>query len=145
MAGKLALASDHGGFALKQLIKEALIKDKIEVEDIGTHSEVSVDYPDFAHQLAEAITSGRCARGILICGTGIGVSIAVNRHAGVRAALCAEPFSARMSREHNDANVLCLGGRVVGPALALETVKAFLHGEFEGGRHIGRINKIEIQ
>ncbi|MDH5493017.1 MAG: ribose 5-phosphate isomerase B, partial [Myxococcales bacterium] len=114
-----------------------------EVTDLGTMDAASVDYPDYAHRLARAIASASHERGILICGTGIGMSMAANRHAGVRAALCGDVFSARMTRLHNDANVLCLGARVVGVGLALEILQTFVRTEFEGGRHARRTAKIE--
>lgn len=138
----LYMASDHGGLALKDELKGAL-EDKVEISDLGTHTGDSVDYPDFAHALCERVLAEDGAMGLLICGTGIGMSLAANRHPGIRAALCTDPYMSRMSREHNDANVLCLGGRVVGPALALEIAKAFLAGEYEGGRHARRVAKIE--
>ncbi|MCP4604757.1 MAG: ribose 5-phosphate isomerase B [Proteobacteria bacterium] len=142
---RLAIASDHGGFELKQSLKKSLVNPEIEIFDLGVHSTDSVDYPDQAHGLAEAVLSNKANFGILICGTGIGISIAANRHPGIRAALCTDPFMARMSREHNDANILCLGGRVIGPSLAEEIVRAFLAGKFEGGRHARRLDKIELK
>ena len=145
MGIRLAMASDHGGFELKEILKKKLGKADIQISDLGVHSTESVDYPDQAHELALAVLSEGIDFGVLICGTGIGVSMAANRHRGVRAALCTDPFMARMSREHNDANVLCLGGRVIGPSLALEIVNAFLNGKYEGGRHARRLEKIEIK
>lgn len=140
---RLAVASDHGGFCLKADIVEYLKGKGIAFEDLGTHSEESVDYPDYAQAVAEAVASGKYNLGIICCGTGIGVSIAANKVAGVRAALCHDTFSARMAREHNDANVLTLGQRVIGTGLALEIVAAFLGGEFQaGGRHSCRVDKI---
>jgi ribose 5-phosphate isomerase B len=112
------------------------------VRDFGTTNSDSCDYPDFAHALASAIEAGEVDSGMLVCGTGVGMSIAANRHAGVRAVVCSEPLSARMSRRHNDANVLCLGARVVGPDTALDILDAFLSAEFEGGRHAKRVAKI---
>lgn len=144
MAITLAMASDHGGFELKDTLKNVIADSGITVLDLGVNTPDSVDYPEKAHALAEAILDGRADKGILVCGTGIGISIAANRHKGIRAALCTDPFMARMSREHNDANVLCLGGRVIGPSLAEEIVRAFLGGQFEGGRHANRIAKIEV-
>jgi ribose 5-phosphate isomerase B len=140
----LAMACDHGGFELKETLKKTLADSDIEILDLGVNSPDSVDYPDKAHALADAILQGKADKGILVCGTGIGISMAANRHKGIRAALCTDPFMARMSREHNDANVLCLGGRVIGPALAEEIVRSFLDSQFEGGRHANRIKKIEI-
>ena len=135
----IALGCDHGGFGLKQEILSYLQQAGYAVNDLGCHSEESVDYPDFAERVCAAIGSRKADRGILICGTGIGMSMAANRYRHIRAALCQEPFSARMSREHNDANVLCLGGRVLGPSLALDIVRVWLATEFAGGRHLRRI------
>lgn len=136
---KIALGCDHGGFDLKEVIAGRIKEAGHEVEDLGCESPVSVDYPDFAKAVCAAVSEGRCQRGILICGTGIGMSMAANRFPVIRAALCHEEFTARMSREHNDANVLCLGARVIGPGLALEIVKVWLATEFAGGRHQRRI------
>ena len=135
----IAVGSDHGGFALKSEIVRYLIDGGHEVNDVGCPSEESVDYPEFAERVCAAVLGGQSARGILICGTGIGMAMAANRHRQIRAALCHEPFSARMSREHNDANVLCLGGRVLGPSLALEIVRVWMETGFAGGRHLRRI------
>ena len=135
----IALGCDHGGFGLKQEILSYLQQAGYALNDLGCHSEESVDYPDFAERVCAAIGSRKADRGILICGTGIGMSMAANRYHHIRAALCQEPFSARMSREHNDANVLCLGGRVLGPSLALDIVRVWLATEFAGGRHLRRI------
>ena len=135
----IALGCDHGGFGLKQEILSYLQQAGYAVNDLGCHSEESVDYPDIAERDCAAIGSRKADRGILICGTGIGMSMAANRYRHIRAALCQEPFSARMSREHNDANVLCLGGRVLGPSLALDIVRVWLATEFAGGRHLRRI------
>lgn len=140
---KLAIASDHAGFVLKQQLVDALNEWAVAYEDLGCHNEVSVDYPDFAHAVATGIASGKFSRGILVCGTGIGMSMSANRHRGVRAAVVSESFSARMTRLHNDANVICLGARVVGVGVARDIVEAFLKTEFEGGRHSRRIDKIE--
>lgn len=139
---KLAVGSDHGGFLLKEEIKEFLTGEGIQFTDFGTFDAQSVDYPDFALKVAQAVASGEYGRGILCCGTGIGVSIAANKVPGIRAALCGDTFSARASREHNDANILTLGERVTGPGLALDIVKVWLGSEFAGGRHERRINKI---
>ena len=139
----LAIAADHAALALKEQLKAALGQWNLRFEDLGTFDERSCDYPDFAHALARGIAEGRYARGVLVCGTGIGMSIAANRHLGVRAALCADSFSARMARAHNDANVLCMGARVIGPGLAQEILRVFLETEFEGGRHAGRVAKID--
>jgi ribose 5-phosphate isomerase B len=115
----------------------------LQVRDFGTNSGDSCDYPDFAHALARAIERGEIARGVLVCGTGVGMSIAANRHPGVRALVCSEAFSARMAREHNDANVLCIGARVVGVGVAIDVLDAFLSSSFAGGRHAPRVAKIE--
>lgn len=139
---KIGIGSDHGGFELKEYIKQYLEEEGVEYIDYGTNSTESVDYPDFGKGVAEAVISDEVDRGIVICGTGIGISIAANKVKGIRCALCGDTFSARMSRAHNDANVLALGGRVLGVGLALDIVKEFLQGEFEGGRHAKRINKI---
>jgi ribose 5-phosphate isomerase B len=138
----IALGSDHAGVQLKAAIAEHLRGLGHEVEDLGAHDESSVDYPDFAEAVGKAVTSGRAERGVLICGTGVGISISANKLPGVRAALCGDTFSARMSREHNDANVLCLGARVVGTGLALDIVSTWLDAGFEGGRHQRRLDKI---
>ncbi len=136
---KIAIASDHGGYELKEKIKVHLVKRNIEFIDFGTDNTESVNYPDYAHLVCEAITQNDCTLGILICGTGIGMSIAANKHSKIRAACCADTYSARLTRQHNDANVLCLGGRVLGDALAVDIVDQFLDHSFEGGRHTDRI------
>lgn len=141
--GRIAIASDHGGFNIKNILAEYLVKKGHKIDDLGTYSSDSVDYPDFAHTIAERIANGVDKRAILICGTGIGMSITANRYPGVRAALGNDIFSARMSRLHNDSNVLVLGGRIVGPELATEIVSTWLDTEFEGGRHNLRIEKID--
>jgi ribose 5-phosphate isomerase B len=140
---KIVIASDHAGFRLKAELVSELRERGLEVEDLGTHDELSTDYPDYAHALAAGIESGRFQQGVLVCGTGIGMAMTANRHPRVRAAVCSDTFSARMARAHNDANVLCLGGRVVGLGLAIDLVDAFLGARFEGGRHAGRVQKIE--
>jgi ribose 5-phosphate isomerase B len=139
---RMGVASDHAGLELKRVLASELEKRGIEVQDFGTDSAASCDYPDFAHALGGAIAEGRVAHGLLVCGTGVGMSIAANRHPQVRAVVCSEPLSARMSRKHNDANVLCLGARVVGPDTALDILEAFLSADFEGGRHEKRVAKI---
>ena len=139
----IVIACDHGGLELKKALLAWLDHRGIAYEDMGTNTADSVDYPDYAHEVAAGIASGRWVRGVLVCGTGIGMCMAANRHAGVRAALCTEPFSASKSRRHNDANVLCLGGRVTGPEMACEILDAFLRTGFEGGRHERRVGKIE--
>jgi ribose 5-phosphate isomerase B len=137
------LANDHAGLALRGPVLDALESLGHEVIDLGTSTPESVDYPDFAHALAARIAAGEGDRGVLICGSGVGVSIAANRHRGVRAALCSEPVSATLSRAHNDANVLCLGARMTGPGMADAIVRAFALGPYEGGRHQRRVEKIE--
>jgi len=140
---KLAIGADHGGWELKQEVVKYLQTIKgIEVADFGTATKDSVDYPDYGKKVAEAVTNGTVDRGILICGTGIGMSIVANRFPKVRAALCHDHFTAQMSREHNDANVLVMGERVIGKGVALEIVKTWIETEFAGGRHQLRLNKI---
>jgi len=141
----LAIASDHAGYPLKEQVKEWLSQWGIAFQDLGTNDESSTDYPDYAHAVAKGISSGVFDRAILVCGTGVGMSMAANRHAGIRAAVCTDSFTAHAVRMHNDANVLCLGSRVVGTGLAQAVVKTFLDSPFEGGRHIGRVAKIENQ
>lgn len=136
---KLALGCDHGGFELMQEVKAHLDELGIEYEDFGTYSTESCNYPVFAKAAAEAVASGKCDRGIVICGTGIGISISANKIHGIRCALCSDCFSAEMTRRHNDANMLAMGGRVVGPGLALKIVDAYLNAEFDGGRHETRV------
>ncbi len=138
----LAIGCDHGGYKLKEEIVAHLKKVGVVFKDFGTFDENSVDYPDIARAVCESIISEECKNGILVCGTGIGISIAANKHKGIRAAVCSDEFSTKFTRLHNDANVLCLGGRVVGPGLACELVDIFLNTEFEGGRHAVRIQKI---
>lgn len=141
---RVAVGSDHAGFALKAELC-GWLKDKgFVVTDHGTYAaDHSVDYPDIAHTVAALVASGDSALGVLVCGSGVGMSIAANRHLGVRAVVCSESYSARLAREHNDANVLCLGARVVGPGVARDCVEAFFAARFEGGRHAGRVRKIE--
>lgn len=139
---KIGLGSDHGGFELKKEIKDHLLAKGIEVVDYGTNSLDSVDYPDYGKKVAEAVINQEVDRGIIICGTGIGISIAANKVKGIRCALCGDTYSARMSREHNDANMLALGARVLGLGLALEIVDTWLSSEFQAGRHEIRVNKI---
>lgn len=138
----IAIGSDHGGFELKGHIIAHLKKLGIEVKDFGTYTEDSVDYPDCAKPVCEAVLSGEYERGILICGTGIGISMAANKFDGIRAALCTNVFSAKMAKEHNNANIICLGGRVTGRELAFMIVDTFMEAEFQGGRHQNRIDKI---
>jgi ribose 5-phosphate isomerase B len=139
---KVALGSDHAGYELKEQVKRQLAEAGIEVEDVGTISTDSVDYPDFARRVAVEVRDGRAERGILMCGTGVGVCIAANKVRGIRAALVSDPAIARLSREHNDANVLCLPGRFMNAPAAREIVKAWLEAPFEGGRHARRVEKI---
>lgn len=143
MPETIIVGSDHAGFDLKERVKEWLEERGLAVEDAGTRSPEQVDYPDFAHKVAEAVASGRRARGVVICGTGIGVSMAANRHAGVRAAVAWNEDTARLSREHNDANVLALGGRTTDPDLAERILDVWLKTPFAGGRHARRVAKIE--
>jgi ribose 5-phosphate isomerase B len=140
---RIAIGSDHAGFDLKEELEQLLAERGHAVTDLGTHDLTSTDYPDYAHPVARAVVEGEADLGVLVCGTGIGMAMAANRHRGVRAAVCSEPFSARMARAHNDANVLCIGARVVGPGLALEILDAFLGADYEGGRHDRRIGKID--
>lgn len=138
---KIALAADHGGFELKEKIKSFLEKEGHDVNDMGCHSTDSVDYPDYAEKAVEAIKSGDCLMGILICGTGIGMSIAANREQYIRAALCWDEETARLSREHNNANMLCIGARVLSTDQALSIIDMWLNAKFQGGRHQLRISK----
>lgn len=139
---KIAIGSDHGGFELKGEIISFLKDSGYEVNDFGTYSTDSCDYADYSLKVAEAVAGKECDFGILICGTGIGISIAANKVPGIRAALCSDTFSAHATREHNDANILAMGQRVVGPGLAIDIVKTFLNAKFEGDRHVKRIEKI---
>ena len=139
----IIIGSDHAAYPLKEKIKDYLVDGGFTVKDVGTHSETSVDYPDIAIKLASQISSGRHQRGILLCGSGIGMSLVANRFDHVRAALCNDLFSAIMCRRHNDANILVMGGRFVGEGLALEIVRAWLETPFEGGRHQARLDKFD--
>lgn len=138
----IAIGSDHGGFELKTKIIEFLKEKNVEVKDFGCYNTDSVDYPDVAKDVCQAVVKNECERAILVCGTGIGISIAANKVRGIRAALCHSSFDAKMCRMHNDANVLCLGGRTTGPEIALEIVNSYLSASFEGGRHAKRVEKI---
>jgi ribose 5-phosphate isomerase B len=138
----LAIGSDHAGFKLKEVVKEFLTSEGIEVVDFGTDSLESVDYPDFAILVSEAVSQKKFDFGILICGTGLGMSITANKVKGIRAGLCNDLYTARKSRQHNNANILCMGGRILGEDLAKEIVKVFLSTKYEGGRHDGRVKKI---
>ena len=140
----IAIACDHGGFAYKQTIMQHLADRQIEFRDFGTYTPDSCDYPDYAKPVARAVASGEYDKGILICGTGIGMSLAANKIRGIRAAVCGDAFSARATREHNDANILCMGARVISEAKALEITDIFLDTPFSGDeRHCRRISKIE--
>ncbi|MEE2830086.1 MAG: ribose 5-phosphate isomerase B [Myxococcota bacterium] len=141
---RIAVACDHGGVELKAEIAEGLLAAGHQVEDFGTDSSESVDYPDFGRAVAEQVAKGSAERGILVCGTGQGMAMTANKVPGVRAGVVSDVFSARMIVEHNNAQVLCLGARVVGPGLANSIVDAFLTAEFAGGRHARRVNKIEL-
>lgn len=140
---KIMIGCDHGGFELKEKLAAYLKKGDHQVEDIGVHSLESVDYPDYAVKVAQSVALGKVDRGILVCGSGLGMCITANRVEGVRAVAVSEPFSARMSRRHNDSNVLCLGGRFIGQDMAVEILSAWLEEAFEGGRHQRRIDRIE--
>ena len=142
MALKVAIASDHAGYPLKEYLKKNFKAAPVEWVDFGTHSADSVDYPDFGKKLADAVASGQVEKGVAICGTGIGISIACNRNPKIRAALCTDSTMARLTRQHNNANVVCLGERLTGTEVALDIVKTFLETDFEGGRHQGRVDKL---
>jgi ribose 5-phosphate isomerase B len=141
----IGVGCDHAGLDLKRSLVAELEKRGFSVRDFGTQSGDSCDYPDFAHALSEAIDRGEIKRGLLVCGTGIGMSISANRHVGVRAVVCSDSFSARMAREHNDVNVLCIGARVVGLGVALDLLAAFLNTAFAAGRHATRVAKINLK
>ena len=138
----VAIACDHAGFQLKSKLKEQLVTKGIEVIDLGTDSEDSVDYPDFGFAMAKALSDDRAETGVLVCGSGIGISMAANRHPDVRAALVHDALGARMSRLHNDANVICFGGRMIGEEVAMDCLNIFLESDFEGGRHARRVCKL---
>jgi len=139
----IIIGSDHAAYQMKEIIRSYLESEGFSIEDAGALGTDSVDYPDFGVKVASAISSGKYQRGVLMCGTGLGMSMVANRFPGVRAALCGDIFSAVMSRQHNDANVLVLGGRVIGDVLAKEIVKTWLNTEFEGGRHKNRLDKFD--
>lgn len=143
MAETIPIGADHAGFPLKERLKAELQAMGYLVEDVGTHSDGSVDYPDYAHQVADRVENGKAARGVLLCGTGLGMSYAANRHHGVRAAVAWTPEIARLAREHNDANVLVLPARFLTEDQGLEILRIWLATEFEGGRHARRVDKIE--
>ncbi len=139
---KIAIASDHGGFDLKESVIACLLNKGWEIDDLGPANTDSVDYPDYGIKLAEAIAEKKVERGIVICGTGVGMSIVVNRFPGIRGTLCSDVYTAKMCREHNDSNILIMGGRVIGKGLASEIVETWLTTKFEGGRHQRRLDKI---
>ena len=139
---KIAVACDHGGYHLKNVLMSEMVKQGYEVIDYGTYSEESCDYPDYAGKAAKAVASGSCDRGVVVCGTGIGVSITANKVKGIRCALCHDVFSAKATRAHNDTNMIAMGQRVIGEGLAIEILSAWLEGEYEGGRHDQRIAKM---
>jgi len=139
----ILIGSDHAGFSLKTFLKEVMEQDGLPVVDVGCAADISCDYPDYARLLCERLQSGEAPRGVLICGTGLGMSMAANRFRGIRAALCTSEYQARMSRAHNDANVLIIGGRVTGVEMALSILRTWLETSFEGGRHQRRIDRIE--
>jgi len=140
---KYFIGTDHAGFEVKPFVIEYLQKKGIEVEDLGTYSSESVDYPDYAHKVAEAVLANPGTMGILICGSGIGMSLAANKHKGIRAALCHDHYTASMSRRHNNANILCFGARIVGKGEIESILEGWLNSEFEGGRHQRRVEKID--
>ena len=139
---KIAIASDHGGFDLKESVIYSMREKGLEIDDLGPSNDDSVDYPDYGIKLAQVIVEQKVERGIVICGTGVGMSIVVNRFPGIRGTLCSDAYTAKMCREHNDSNILIMGGRVVSKDLALEIVRIWLKTEFEGGRHQRRLDKI---
>lgn len=145
MTVKILIASDHAGLDLKRVVVHHARAAGHEIIDLGTDSATSVDYPEFAHRLAQQLRAGVAPVGVLICGSGIGMTIAANRHPGVRAALCHDAFTADVARRHNDANVLCMGGRTTGPAIATQMLDIFLAGGFDGGRHARRVEGIETK
>lgn len=141
-AGRLVIASDHAGFPLKEVLRGELEALGLQVDDLGTHSEDSVDYPDFAEALATAIKNGKADRGVLVCGTGIGIGMAANRHPWIRAAVCHDVTSTRLARAHNDANVVVMGARLIGSETAKDCLKVFLETNFDGDRHVRRVDKL---
>lgn len=138
----IAIGSDHGGYELKLAVMDFLKSENVEFVDMGCYNKNSVDYPDIAKVTCQKVVDGECEQAILICGTGIGISIAANKIDGIRAALCHSEYDAKMTRAHNNSNVLCMGGRTTGPEIAFAMVKNFIEGKFEGGRHEGRVEKI---
>lgn len=144
-AKRVVVGADHAGFMLKNLVAGWLRELGATVINLGTDGPDRVDYPDFAHEAAKAILAGNADQGVLVCGTGVGMAMAANKHPGIRAVVCSERYSAAMARAHNDGNILCFGARVVGPGVAEEMVEAFLQTPFDGGRHTGRVAKIAGQ
>lgn len=142
---KIGLACDHAGYELKEYVKQVLDEKGLEYKDFGCYSEESVDYPDFAHPLAEAVEAGECYPGIAVCGSGNGISMALNKHQGIRAALCWTPELAALARQHNDANILSMPGRFISKEMGKQIVETFLSTAFEGGRHQRRIDKIPVK
>jgi ribose 5-phosphate isomerase B len=140
---RIVMASDHGATGLRRELFEHIQQQGFDVTDLGTHEDSSVDYPDYATLAVEKMRAGEADRAVLMCGTGLGISMSANRYKGIRAALCHNEFEARMSRQHNDANALVMGGRIIGPELAKSIFDAWMGAEFEGGRHQGRVDKIE--
>ena len=145
MADSIVVACDHAGLPLKEEVVTSLREAGREVEDIGVFDLTSVDYPDYAHRASAMVLEGKHRFAVLICGSGVGMAIAANKQKGIRAVVCSEPYSAAMARRHNDANVLCMGARVVGPGLGIEILEAFLAQDFEGGRHVRRVEKLEAE
>ena len=141
---KYFIGTDHAGINIKPFVIELLKKKEYEVEDLGCYSNERVDYPDFAHKVAEAVLANEGSKGILICGSGIGMSLAANKHKGIRASLCQEHYTAKMARLHNDANILCFGERIVGKGMIEDIIDVWCETEFEGGRHTGRVEKIDL-
>ena len=139
---KIAIGNDHAALELKNHIVDYLVKEGHEVVNFGTDTPASTDYPIYGARVAHAVANGECERGVVICGTGIGISISANKVKGIRCALCSEPVSAKLTRQHNDANILAMGARIIGPAMAEEIVHTFLTTEFEGGRHSRRVDLI---
>lgn len=139
---KIAVACDHGGYRLKNVLMKEMVKHGYEVVDFGTYNEESCDYPDFASKAAQAVSEGKCEKGVVVCGTGIGVSMTCNKVKGIRCALVHDVFSAKATRAHNDSNMLAMGQRVIGEGLAVEVLNAWLNTEYEGGRHEARIQKM---
>ena len=144
MSLKIAIGGDHAGFDLKEIVKEHLTTSGYDVKDFGPYTNESTDYPDYAHPLSMAVENGEYTFGILICGSGIGVCMTANKHQGIRAALCYTKELAYLTRSHNNANILCMGGRIIKPEIAIEIVNNFINTEFEGGRHQRRIDKIPV-